>query len=50
MRGASRRARLALEHDEGAEGDQLESEWLSYAALLVQVDRIVNDLSAPLPA
>ena len=50
VRGASRRARLALEHDEGPEGDQLESEWLSYAALLVQVDRIVNDLSAPLPA
>ena len=47
--GASRRAQLALEHDEAADVDQLESEWLSYAALLVQVDRIVQDLSAPLP-
>ena len=46
--GASRRARLALEHHE-EEGDDHESEWLSYAALLVQVDRIVHDLSAPLP-
>ncbi len=50
VRGASRRARLALEQDEGPELGQLESEWLSYAALLVQVDRIVDDLSAPLPA
>lgn len=51
VRGASRRARLALEQtDEGPEGGQLESEWLSYAALLVQVDRILDDLSAPLPA
>jgi uncharacterized membrane protein YgaE (UPF0421/DUF939 family) len=44
--GASRRARDALEHDPGV---QLEGEWLNYAALLVQVDRIVGDLSAPLP-
>ena len=50
VQGASRRARLALEHDEGTDGDQLEGEWLGYAALLVQVDRIVGDLSAPLPA
>ena len=49
VRGASRRARLALEQDEDPEGEQLESEWLSYAALLVQVDRIVHDLRAPLP-
>ena len=48
--GASRRARLALEDEPGAEAEQLEGEWLSYAALLVQVDRIVRDLSAPLPA
>ena len=47
--GASRRARSALQHDESPEGDQLEGEWLSYAALLVQVDRIVRDLSSPLP-
>jgi uncharacterized membrane protein YgaE (UPF0421/DUF939 family) len=47
--GASRRARVALEHGDDPEGDELEGEWLSYAALLVQVDRIVRDLSAPLP-
>ena len=46
----SRRARIALEHDEQDRSDEeRESEWLSYAALLVQVDRIVVDLSAPLP-
>ena len=45
--GASRRARLALEGE--ADSDGLEGEWLSYAALLVQVDRIVDDLSARLP-
>jgi uncharacterized membrane protein YgaE (UPF0421/DUF939 family) len=49
VRAASRRARQALEHDAEADGEQLEGEWLSYAALLVQVDRIVSDLSAPLP-
>jgi uncharacterized membrane protein YgaE (UPF0421/DUF939 family) len=46
--GASRRARLALEHG-GPDVVELEGEWLGYAALLVQVDRIVGDLSAPLP-
>jgi uncharacterized membrane protein YgaE (UPF0421/DUF939 family) len=50
VQGASRRARSAIEHDEALDGDELEGEWLSYAALLVQVDRIVGDLSAPLPA
>jgi len=49
-RGASRRARVALEHDEDADAVVLEVEWLGYAALLVQVDRIVGDLSAPLPS
>ena len=44
-----RRARLALEHDEAFAADELEGEWLGYAALLVQVDRIVVDLSAPVP-
>jgi hypothetical protein len=39
---------LALGQDEHAD-DLLESEWLSYTAILVQVDRIVVDLSAPLP-
>ena len=47
--GAVRRARLAVEQGEDDGGGQPEGEWLNYAALLVQVDRIVNDLSAPLP-
>ena len=47
--GASRRARLALDHG-GPDAGELEGEWLGYAALLVQVDRIVGDLSAPLPS
>lgn len=46
---ASRRAREALEHEEGDDALPLEIEWLNYAAILVQVDRIVADLSAPLP-
>jgi uncharacterized membrane protein YgaE (UPF0421/DUF939 family) len=50
VRGAARRARLAIEHDQEPGADELEGEWLSYAALLVQVDRIVGDLSAPPPA
>jgi hypothetical protein len=47
--GAVRRARLAVEQGDEDGGGQPEGEWLNYAALLVQVDRIVNDLSAPLP-
>ena len=48
LRGAFRRARLAL--DNGESGDaHVEGEWLGYAALLVQVDRIIGDLSAPQP-
>ena len=35
--------------DDDEYGGRPEGEWLSYAALLVQVDRIVGDLSAPLP-
>ena len=50
VHGAFRRARLALEHDGAVEEAELEGEWLNYAALLVQVDRIVVDLSAPLPS
>ena len=38
-----------MEHDEAFDADELEGEWLGYAALLVQVDRIVVDLSAPSP-
>jgi uncharacterized membrane protein YgaE (UPF0421/DUF939 family) len=49
IRGAFRRARLALDHSGRPEEEQVEGEWLGYAALLVQVDRIVADLSAPLP-
>ena len=49
VHGASRRARMALEHDDEPEVRQLEGEWLGYAAILVQVDRIVGDLSAPQP-
>jgi hypothetical protein len=35
--------------DEPAAADRAEFEWMSYTALLVQTDRIVDDLSAPLP-
>jgi uncharacterized membrane protein YgaE (UPF0421/DUF939 family) len=49
LRGALRRARLALDHSESGDA-QVEGEWLGYAALLVQVDRIVGDLGAPLPS
>jgi hypothetical protein len=48
--GATRRARLALDREPGDDDAQFEGEWLNYAALLVQVDRIVVDLSAPLPS
>lgn len=49
IHGASRRARLALEGDDHEDLVQIEGEWLNYAALLVQVDRIVADLAAPVP-
>ena len=45
----SRTASVTPEHDQEPGADELEGEWLSYAALLVQVDRIVGDLSAPPP-
>jgi Fusaric acid resistance protein-like len=47
-RAAFRQARRALANDE--DPGQPEGEWMSYTALLVQVDRIVDDLRAPLPA
>jgi hypothetical protein len=50
MEAASRRALLAIDSNEAADHDEIEGEWLSYVALLVQVDRIVADLNAPLPA
>jgi uncharacterized membrane protein YgaE (UPF0421/DUF939 family) len=49
VQGAARRARSALDQDETLAADELEGEWLGYAALLVQVDRIVGDLTAPPP-
>ena len=48
LQGAFRRARLALDHGDRDDA-QVEGEWLGYTALLVQVDRIVGDLGAPLP-
>jgi hypothetical protein len=48
VQGASRRARLALQHDDGPD-DELEGEWLGYTAVVVQVDRIVDDLNARPP-
>ena len=49
VQAASRRARVALEAGDAEDLEQIEGEWLSYAALLVQVDRIAADLAAPLP-
>jgi uncharacterized membrane protein YgaE (UPF0421/DUF939 family) len=46
---ASRRARRAVQHDEVDDDTLRESEWLGYAALVVQVDRVTADLAAPLP-
>jgi uncharacterized membrane protein YgaE (UPF0421/DUF939 family) len=46
---ASRRARAAAEGGNSGGLEELEGEWLNYTALLVQVDRIVADLTAPLP-
>ena len=53
VHGASQRAKLALDHGHPSDVEDvedLEGEWLGYAALLVQVDRIVADLSAPGPS
>jgi hypothetical protein len=50
VQGASRRARSATAGDGDIDLESLEGEWLNYAALLVQVDRIVADLCAPVPA
>jgi uncharacterized membrane protein YgaE (UPF0421/DUF939 family) len=50
VRAASRRARMVLEQGEDIHDGALEGEWLGYTALVVQVDRIVGDLSAPLPS
>jgi hypothetical protein len=45
---AIRQVQQALGNEPGA-GGRAEFEWMSYTALLVQADRIVDDLSAPLP-
>jgi uncharacterized membrane protein YgaE (UPF0421/DUF939 family) len=45
--GAIRRAQLALEQEGGR--DRAGDEWLGYAAVLVHVDRIMRDLTGPLP-
>lgn len=47
VRAAFRRAQQVYGDDESFPSP--DGEWLNYAALLVQVDRIVDDLSAPLP-
>jgi hypothetical protein len=46
---AHRQTRAALEDDAGGRPNRPGVEWMSYTALLVQVDRIVEDLRAPLP-
>jgi uncharacterized membrane protein YccC len=40
---------VAAVGDADGDRDQPDTEWMSYTALLVQVDRIVDDLRAPLP-
>jgi hypothetical protein len=47
-RAAHRQTLEAPDHEAG-QPDGV-AEWMSYTALLVQVDRIVDDLRAPLPA
>ena len=49
VQAASRRARVALEHDDDTDRHEVESEWLGYVSLLVQVDRIAADLRAQVP-
>ena len=46
-KAASRRARLAIDVDDESDPTVVEGEWLNYAAVLVQVDRIVTDLGPP---
>jgi hypothetical protein len=49
VRAAFRRAQQVFGDGGSGELGRHDGEWLGYAALLVQVDRIVDDLSAPLP-
>jgi len=49
VQGARRRAKEAWEGEATDEALQLEAEWLGYGAILVQVDRIIGDLTTPLP-
>jgi uncharacterized membrane protein YccC len=46
---ASRRALGALSDDPVEQHEHRAVQWMTYAALLVQVDRIIEDLSGPLP-
>jgi uncharacterized membrane protein YgaE (UPF0421/DUF939 family) len=46
-KAASRRARLAIDVDDESDPTVVEGEWLNYAAVLVQVDRIVADRGPP---
>ena len=48
-KAAARRARLAIDVDDASDPTLVEGEWLNYAAVLVQVDRIVTDLTPPTP-
>jgi hypothetical protein len=49
VRAAFRQARQALDTDLSQLDGWTQGDWMGYTALLVQVDRIVADLSAPLP-
>jgi len=46
---AAHRQTLEVPDDAAGSPDERRLEWMSYTALLVQVDRIVDDLRAPLP-
>ena len=46
---AARQSLAALDSTDPAHHERPEREWMSYTALLVQLDRIIDDLRAPLP-
>jgi Aromatic acid exporter family member 1 len=46
---AAHRQTLEVRDDEPGSPGERRAEWMSYTALLVQIDRIVDDLRAPLP-
>jgi hypothetical protein len=49
-RRAARQSLAALDSSDPAHHERPEREWMSYTALLVQLDRIIDDLRAPFPA